>query len=65
MSEFMRLHDYSKWNWRWKWKIGHIDTTRLYALSNTLATFEVQFMKKLINTEAGLRKSVAYKKAVK
>ena len=65
MSEFMRLHDYSKWNWIWKWKIGHIDTTCLYALSNTLATFEAQFMKKLINTEAGLKKSVAYKKAVK
>ena len=34
----------------------------LYVLSNTLATFAAQFMKKLINTEAGLKKSVAYKK---
>ena len=33
----------------------------LYVLSNTLATFAAQFMKKLINTEAGLKKSVAYK----
>ena len=31
-----------------------------YALSNTKATFEVQFMKKLSNTEAELKKSVAY-----
>ena len=28
----------------------------LYVLSNNLATFAAQFMKKLINTEAGLKK---------
>ena len=32
--------------------------------SNTQATFEAQFMKKLCNTEAGLKKNVAYKKSV-
>ena len=32
--------------------------------SNTQATFEAQFMKKLSNTEAGLKKNVAYKKSV-
>ena len=31
-------------------------------LSNTKATFEAQFMKELSNTEAGLKKSVAYEK---
>ena len=35
----------------------------LYILSNTKATFEARFMKKLSNTETELRKSVAYKKA--
>ena len=34
----------------------------LYVLSNTKATFEAQFMKKLSNTEVELEKSVAYKK---
>ena len=34
----------------------------LYVLSNTEATFEAQFMKKLSNTEAELKKSDAYKK---
>ena len=34
----------------------------LYVLSNTLATFEAQFMKKSNNTESELKKSVAYKK---
>ena len=33
----------------------------LYVLSNTLVTFEAQFMKKLSNTEAELKKSDAYK----
>ena len=33
-----------------------------YVLSNTLATLEAQFMQKLSNTEAGMKKSVAYKK---
>ena len=33
-------------------------------MSNTYATFEAQFMKKLSNAEAGLEKSVAYKKNV-
>ena len=32
------------------------------AYSNNQATFEVQFRKKLSNTETGLKKSVAYKK---
>ena len=32
-----------------------------YVLSNTWATFEAQFMKKFSNTEADLKKSVAYK----
>ena len=33
----------------------------LYALSNTKATSDVQFMKKLSNTEATFKKRVAYK----
>ena len=37
---------------------------KLYILSNTKATFEAQFMKKLSNTEAELKKSVAYKKSL-
>ena len=36
----------------------------LYILNNTQATFEVQFMRKLMNSEARLEKSVAYKKCV-
>ena len=36
----------------------------LHLLSNTQTTFEAQFMKKLSNTEAELKKSVAYKKSV-
>ena len=36
----------------------------LYVISNTLATFEAQFIKKLSNTETELKKSVAYKKSV-
>ena len=35
----------------------------IICLSNTYATFEVQFMKKLSNTEAKLKRSVAWKKA--
>ena len=34
----------------------------LCVLSNTQATFEAQFMQKLSNTEAELKKSVAYNK---
>ena len=34
----------------------------LYIPSNTLATFEAQFMKNLSNTEAELKESAAYKK---
>ena len=34
----------------------------LYVLSNIQETFEVEFMKKLSNTEAEMKKSVAYKK---
>ena len=37
---------------------------RIYVLSNTQATYEAQFMKKLSNTEAELKRSVAYKKSV-
>ena len=33
-------------------------------ISNTLATFEAQFMEKLTNIEAELKKSFAYKKSV-
>ena len=36
----------------------------LHVLSNTKATFEAQFIKKLRNTEAKLNKSVTYKKSV-
>ena len=36
----------------------------LYILSNNYATIEAQFMKKFSNTEAELKKSVAYKKSV-
>ena len=35
----------------------------LYVISNTWATFEPQFIKKLSNTKAGLKKNVVYKKA--
>ena len=34
----------------------------LHLLSNTQTTFEAQFMKKLSDTEAELKKSVAFKK---
>ena len=34
----------------------------LYILSNTTAIFEAQFIKKLSNTEAELKKSVVYRK---
>ena len=36
----------------------------LYVLSNTQATFEAQFMKKLSNTEAELKKALLIKKSV-
>ena len=36
----------------------------LHVLSNTLATVEAQSMKKLSNTEAKLKKDLAYKKRV-
>ena len=36
----------------------------LYVLSNTKATFEAQFRKKLSSVEAELKKSVAYKKSL-
>ena len=35
-----------------------------YVLRKTWATFEAEFMKKLSNTEAELKKSIAYKKKV-
>ena len=35
----------------------------LYVLSNTQATFEAQFMKKLSNTQAALKKALLVKKA--
>ena len=63
---------------KWKWKIdhtgqGHVhkytNNTKnvsvwccLYILSNTSATSDTQFMKKLSNTEAELKKSIAFKK---
>ena len=51
-------HGYTKYKvsvWWW-----------FYALSNTLATFEVQLMKKLTNTETKINKSIAFlKKACK
>ena len=34
----------------------------IYILSNTWATLEVQFIKKLSSTEADLKKSVAFEK---
>ena len=34
----------------------------LYVISNTEATFEAQFVKKLSNTEAESKKGVAYRK---
>ena len=37
----------------------------LCVLSKTLATFEIQFIEKLSNTETELKKGVAYKKNVK
>ena len=39
-----------------KWRVPQLDDV----YSNTQATFEVQFMKKLSNTKTGLKKSVAY-----
>ena len=33
-------------------------------LSNTLATFQAQYMKKISNTESELKKSITYKKSV-
>ena len=36
----------------------------VYTLSNTLATFEAQFMKKLSNTEAELKKASLITKIV-
>ena len=36
----------------------------LYATSNTHVTFEAEFIKKLSNTDAELKKDVAYKKRV-
>ena len=35
----------------------------LYVISTASATFDGQFIKKLNNTEAGLKNSVAYKKS--
>ena len=43
-------------------KQHHSHKSVSYDYGNTQATFEAQFMKKLSNTEAGLKKSVAYKK---
>ena len=34
----------------------------LYVLGNSRATYEAKFMKKLSNTEAELKKTIAYKK---
>ena len=42
--------------------IKSVSVLCLYMLRNTKATFKAQFIKKLSNTEAELKKSVAYKK---
>ena len=42
--------------------IEYLGKIVLYVISNTLATCEPQFMKKLSNTEAELKKCVVYKK---
>ena len=34
----------------------------LYGINNTSATFEAQFIKKLSNTKANLKKCIAYRK---
>ena len=68
-----------KWKWKWKWKIDHTEqghvhkytnTTKnvsvwccLYILSNTSATSDIQFMEKPSNTEAELKKNIAFKKS--
>ena len=44
--------------------IKSVSSRSLYILSNNYATIEAQFMKKFSNTEAELKKSVAYKKGV-
>ena len=36
----------------------------LYVISNTQATFGAQYIKKLRNTEAELKKGIAYKRSV-
>ena len=44
--------------------VSQYNDAYIYVISNTQATFEAQFMKKLSNTEAELRKSIAYKKSM-
>ena len=43
---------------------SHNITVCLYVISNIYTTFEAQFMKKLSNTEAELKKSAVYEKSV-
>ena len=44
----------------WKYSVSRLDN--VYVISNIWATFEAKFIKKFSNTEAKLKKSVAYKK---
>ena len=44
--------------------IKYVSVTCLYVVSNTWETLEAQFIKKLSNIEAELKKSVSYKKSV-
>ena len=44
--------------------MSQYDDAYMYVLSNIWAAFEAQFMRKLSNTDAELKKSVAYKKSV-
>ena len=47
-----------------KLKIKCLSIMIVICIKQRLTTFEAQFMKKLSNTEAELKKSVAYKKSV-
>ena len=60
-------YDINRSSSRYEHKIVNINSVllrrHLYVLSNTWATFETTFIKKLSKTEAELIKNVAYKKA--
>ena len=58
LSRPKRGRKYSKYK-------NHLSMTMLlYVLSNTEATYKAQFMEKLSNTEAELKRSAAFKKSV-